>query len=74
MLILYLGITIFDITDLSTPRYCFVDFHGMESHRSVQLMSPLDADAWMRAYDDVDEVAKNAETWGKWQLIVWLPS
>ena len=70
MLILYLGITIFDITDPSTSRYCFVDFHGMESQHSVQLMSPLDADAYMRAYDDVDEATKNAETWEKWQLIV----
>ncbi len=46
----FLGITIFDITEPSNVRYCFVDFHGMESKRPVQLMTPLTARIYFDAY------------------------
>lgn len=64
------GITIIDITEPSTPRYCFVDFFGMESRREVQLMSPLDAGTWLRAYEQADAFANHAEIWEEWQLVV----
>ena len=70
MLINHTGITIIDITEPSTPRYCFVDFHGMESRHEVQLMSPLDASTYLRAHEHTDAFVNYAETWQKWQLIV----
>lgn len=69
-LTLYLGITIFDITDPSTPQYCFVDFYGMESTHKAQIMSPLDAKTYMRAFDEADAFANIIKTWGQWQLVV----
>ena len=45
-----LGITIFDITNLSHVSYCFVDFQGMESDREVPLMTPLSARTYLEAY------------------------
>ncbi|KAL8922316.1 MAG: hypothetical protein Q9208_005286 [Pyrenodesmia sp. 3 TL-2023] len=48
------GITIFDITDLTDVRYCFVDFYGMESEREVDLMTPLSARTYLEAYYEVD--------------------
>lgn len=45
-----LGITIFDITNLSHVSYCFVDFNGMESEREVPLMTPLSARTYLEAY------------------------
>ncbi|CAD6582246.1 MAG: hypothetical protein ASARMPRED_000912 [Alectoria sarmentosa] len=55
------GITIFDITDPSHVRYCFVDFHGMESEPPVQLMTPLTARIYLEAYYDLNypQNAKN---------------
>lgn len=53
LIALLVGITIFDITDLSHVRYCFVDFHGMESERAVQLMTPLTARTYLEAYCDL---------------------
>ena len=50
-----LGITIFDITDLSNVSYCFVDFQGMESEREVQLMTPLSARTYLEAYYDLSD-------------------
>lgn len=49
-----LGITIFDITDPSDVRYCFVDFYGMESERAVDLMTPLSARTYLEAYYEID--------------------
>ncbi|KAL9103723.1 MAG: hypothetical protein Q9163_001273 [Psora crenata] len=51
------GITIFDISEPSDVRYCFVDFHGMESDRSqpVQLMTPLSAQTYLAAYYELDD-------------------
>ncbi|KLU91437.1 hypothetical protein MAPG_09957 [Magnaporthiopsis poae ATCC 64411] len=46
------GITIIDITDLDNVRYCFVDFHGMESEREVPLHTPLSAMDYILAYYD----------------------
>ncbi|KAL8741922.1 MAG: hypothetical protein Q9184_008327, partial [Pyrenodesmia sp. 2 TL-2023] len=48
------GITIFDITDLTDVRYCFVDFYGMESKREVALMTPLSARIYLEAYYELD--------------------
>lgn len=48
------GITIFDITDLSNVRYCFVDFIGMESEREVELLTPLSARTYLEAYYQLD--------------------
>ena len=70
-LIIHPGITIFDITEPSTPRYCFVDFFGMESEQQVQLMSPLDISTWLRAYKHEDAFVNHAEIWERWQLVVW---
>jgi hypothetical protein len=47
------GITVLDITDLENVRYCFVDFHGMESEGEVDLMTPLSATTYLRAYETV---------------------
>ncbi|KAF6232196.1 hypothetical protein HO173_009579 [Letharia columbiana] len=49
------GITVFDITEPSNVRYCFVDFYGMESERSVQLMAPLTARIYLEAYYDLSD-------------------
>ena len=49
------GITIFDISDPTKVRYCFVDYNGMESNREVQLMSPLSARTYLDAYYKLDE-------------------
>lgn len=51
----FLGITIFDISEPSHVRYCFVDFHGMESERPVQLMTPLSARVYLEAYYDLSD-------------------
>ena len=50
-----LGITIFDITNLSRIAYCFVDFFGMECNRSVPLMTPLSARIYLEAYYELTE-------------------
>ena len=55
------GITIFDITDLTKVRYCFVDFMGMESERQVQLMTPLSARTYLEAYYVLDEAEDRAD-------------
>ena len=52
IVVLFLGITIFDITEPSNIRHCFVDFHGMDSERPVQLMTPLTARIYFDAYCD----------------------
>ncbi|KAL9628407.1 MAG: hypothetical protein Q9204_005905, partial [Flavoplaca sp. TL-2023a] len=44
------GITVFDITEPDNPRYCFVDFAGMESEREVDLNIPLSARTYLEAY------------------------
>ncbi|KAL8864823.1 MAG: hypothetical protein Q9198_009622 [Flavoplaca austrocitrina] len=44
------GITVFDITEPDNPRYCFVDFAGMESEREVDLNTPLSARTYLEAY------------------------
>ena len=49
------GITIFDISEPSSVRYCFVDFLGMESPREVQLMAPLTARIYLEAYYDLED-------------------
>ncbi|KAL6720296.1 hypothetical protein ACLMJK_002217 [Lecanora helva] len=49
------GITIFDISDLDNVRYCFVDYHGMESEREVSLMTPLSARTYLEAYYELDD-------------------
>ena len=46
------GITIIDISQPHSPRYCFVDFIGMESQTEVELMSPLSASTYLWAYYD----------------------
>ena len=51
----FVGITVFDVTDPSNVRYCFVDFFGMESERSVQLMTPLTARTYLEAYYDLSD-------------------
>jgi hypothetical protein len=48
------GITVLDITDLENVRYCFVDFHGMESESEVDLMTPLSATTYLRAYEEFE--------------------
>ncbi|GAM86214.1 hypothetical protein ANO11243_042260 [Dothideomycetidae sp. 11243] len=50
------GITIIDITDPAAPRYCFVDFQGMESERRVPLDTPLSAWTYVLAYYDRADV------------------
>ena len=55
LIVWLLGITIFDITDLCNVRYCFVDFFGMESNGSVQLMTPLSARTYLEAYYDLSD-------------------
>ncbi|KAH9883434.1 hypothetical protein F4778DRAFT_766939, partial [Xylariomycetidae sp. FL2044] len=53
------GITVIDITELSRVRYCFVDFFGMESERSVPLNTPLTAwDYTLAYYDRADEIVQ----------------
>lgn len=58
------GITILDITDLNSVRYCFVDFDGMDSPREVPLHTPLDRWTYLRAYYDDSHgmVLRNKET------------
>ena len=53
LILWFLGITIFDITQPSNVRYCFVDFMGMESNTPVQLMTPLTARAYLESYYDL---------------------
>ncbi|KAL8937297.1 MAG: hypothetical protein Q9216_004497 [Gyalolechia sp. 2 TL-2023] len=55
------GITIIDITDLESVRYCFVDFYGMESAREVELMTPLSARTYLEAYYILDELDEKTE-------------
>lgn len=50
------GITVIDISDLNEVRYCFVDYHGMESKREVDLHTPLDGWTYLRAYYNDNEV------------------
>lgn len=66
------GITILDITELNSVRYCFVDFQGMESAREVQLMSPLSAADYLWAYYDKDD-SKSQEQFGTLveELMAW---
>ena len=58
------GITIIDITNLKTPRYCFMDFYGMESMYEVDLMTPLSAKSYLWAYYDKND-QKNQEFFGE---------
>ncbi|PQE29823.1 hypothetical protein CJF32_00000476 [Rutstroemia sp. NJR-2017a WRK4] len=55
------GITVLDITDLENVRYCFVDFHGMESEGDVDLMTPLSATTYLRAYETVQGKVEDYE-------------
>jgi hypothetical protein len=56
------GITVLDITDLELVRYCFVDFQGMESESEVDLMTPLSATTYLRAYDEFEGNLEAFET------------
>ena len=53
LILWFLGITIFDITQPSNVRYCFVDFMGMESDTPVQLNTPLTARTYLESYYDL---------------------
>ena len=70
-----LGITIFDITNLSHVSYCFVDFHGMESEREVPLMTPLSARTYLEAYYELtdpkhsEDLLPLVESFRGWGLI-----
>ncbi|KAL8648965.1 MAG: hypothetical protein Q9210_004681 [Variospora velana] len=44
------GITIFDLTDLDSVRYCFVDFVEKYNWRHLKLMTPLPARTYWEAY------------------------
>ncbi|KAL8858959.1 MAG: hypothetical protein Q9178_004440 [Gyalolechia marmorata] len=57
--ILFAGITVFDITTPDNPRYCFVDFMGMESEREVDLHTPLSARTYLEAYYELDNTTHN---------------
>ena len=71
-----LGITIFDITNLSHVSYCFVDFYGMESERKVPLMTPLSARTYLEAYYELndpkhsEELLPLVESFRGWGLIL----
>ena len=70
-----LGITIFDITNLSHVCYCFVDFMGMESTREVPLMTPLSARTYLEAYyvltdpEHSEDLVPLVESFRGWDLI-----
>lgn len=69
-----LGITIFDVTDLSDVSYCFVSFQGLEGKYDAPLMTPLSARTYLEAYYDLtDEKYKNllplVESFQGWRLI-----
>ncbi|KAL8877953.1 MAG: hypothetical protein Q9192_008557, partial [Flavoplaca navasiana] len=40
----------------ANPRYCFVDFMGMESERRVDLNTPLSARTYLEAYYELDDL------------------
>src|SRR5258708_5955027 len=45
------GISVFDITNLSDPRYCFVCINGLqEDDRQCRIFWPLDGEHYVRAY------------------------
>ncbi|KAF8487935.1 hypothetical protein JB92DRAFT_2661113, partial [Gautieria morchelliformis] len=45
------GVTVIDITDLSSPAYCFVSLRGLEAAKvRVPLSIPLTAETYVRAY------------------------
>ncbi len=46
------GITVIDISQLGHTRYCFVDFHGIESEKEVCLNTALSARTYLEAYYD----------------------
>ena len=69
-----LGITIFDITNLSKVSYCFVSFQGLEGKYEAPLMTPLSAQTYLEAYYDLtDEKYKQllplVESFQGWGLI-----
>ncbi|KAL8887017.1 MAG: hypothetical protein Q9215_005353 [Flavoplaca cf. flavocitrina] len=53
------GITVFDITEPANPRYCFVDFMGMESERGVDLNTPLSARTYLEAYYELNDATND---------------
>lgn len=53
------GITVFDVTEPANPRYCFVDFMGMESEREVDLDTPLSARTYLEAYYELHDPAND---------------
>ena len=50
----FVGITVFDISDLDNVQYCFVVYHRMGSEREVPLMTPLSAQVYLEAYHDIE--------------------
>lgn len=69
-----LGITIFDITDLSRVSYCFVSFQGLEGRYEAPIMTPLSARTYLEAYYDLADLEhKNllpvVESFKGWGLI-----
>lgn len=69
------GATIFDVTNPSQIRYCFVDFPGMESEREVQLMASLSARVYLEAHHELadwsnlHELPPLVESFEAWGLI-----
>ncbi|KAL8966570.1 MAG: hypothetical protein Q9197_005908 [Variospora fuerteventurae] len=49
-----IGITIFDLTDLDSVRYCFVEFKK-HSGRHLKLMTPLPARTYLEAYHRLNQ-------------------
>lgn len=69
-----LGITIFDITNLSHVSYCFVSFQGLEGEHEAPLMTPLSARTYLEAYYDLTdpkykELLPLVESFKGWGLI-----
>ena len=71
------GITVIDVSNLSSVRYCFVDIlrSGMESKTRVPLMTPLSASTYLWAYYDKND-KEDQEKFGdvvdrleKWDLV-----
>ena len=44
------GLTIIDVTDPSSPAYCFVSVHGLEAAEAVDDLAPLTAETYVTAY------------------------
>ena len=72
--LILLGITIFDITDLSHVSYCFVSFQGLEGRYEAPLMTPLSARTYLEAYYDLadpehKDLLPSVESFKGWSLI-----